>query len=212
MNYDLSKLNAEPNNNGNTSPYIGYGSRQVLRITQIELKHSQNTGSPKAIFHMETPTVKTEGFTPIDGATGRVGKVACGVYMKDDYAKKEFLRRLLNIAIAIGVEDEVSAIRSDSFEQAVKEIETILTTKNGYAKYTIFGQEYPKTNGKIGITLFLPRNNFVEKIDANPSILVEFDKNNPYHYKKLPLEEKEEFRDGGGTVGNDDSDVSDLPF
>lgn len=210
MNYDLSKLSAEPNNSG-TSPYIGYGSRQVLRITQIELKHSQNTGSPKAIFHMETPPIKVEGFTPIEGAVGRVGKVACGVYMKDDYAKKEFLRRLLNIAVALGLEDEVSAVRSDSFEQVVKEIEKVITGNNDYAKYTVFGQEYPKSNGKIGITLLLPRNNFVEKLDANPSILVEFDKNNPYHYKKLPKEEQETFREVGDGP-QQDADVSDLPF
>lgn len=210
MNYDLSKLNAEPNSNGNTSPYIGYGSRQVLRITQIELKHSQNTGSPKAILHMETPPIKTEGFTPIEGATGRVGKVACGVYMKDDYSKKEFLRKLLNIANALGIEDEVSAVKSDSFEQVVEEIEKVLTGKNAFAKYTVFGQEYAKPNSKIGITLFLPRTNFVEKVDANPSILVEFDKNNNYHYKKLPKEEIETFREGGGD--HSDPAISDLPF
>lgn len=191
MNFEMSTLNPE----SNTSPYIRYGSNQVLHLNDIELKYSANTGSPKAILHVETKPVDTKGFVPAQGSNGgRIGKVACGVYMKEDSAKKEFLRRLLNIAIALGVEEEVSEVKSDSFESVVKRITDILTRKDLYARYTIFAEEYPKQGGK-GVTLFFPRTNFVESLDTDPTTLVQFDKNNAYHYKKLPEVERESFKD-----------------
>lgn len=213
MNYDLSQLGGETPH-VNTSPYIGYGSNQLLKITQIELKYSKNTGSPKAILHVETPPLTLEGFTPIEGAKGKVGKVACGVYMKDDYAKKQLLRRLLTIGIAMEIDEEINNIKSDSFETAVDRIEKIFVKNGKFAKFTVFAEEYSKPGGKIGVTLFLPRTNFVEASDVTASTIVQFDKNNPYHYKKLPaLEQPEAFNDyGRGPSVESDGDVSDLPF
>lgn len=210
-NYDLSTMGADAPVNG-LSPYLTYGSDQILKITQIELKFSKNTGSPKGILHMETKPITTQGFTPIEGAKGKVGKVACGVYMKDDYSKKVFLQKMKTIAIAMGLEEEINEIKGDSFETIVKRIEKVFATDN-FAKYTICAEEYSKIGGKIGLTLMLPRMAFVEALDADPSTLVVFDKNNPYHYKKLPLEAKEAFNNdlgGGGSVGSGHDD--DLPF
>lgn len=201
MNYEMSKLSGPEN----TSPYITYGSNQELKINNIELKFSKNTGSPKAILHVETPPVVKEGFVPVEGFKGRVGKVACGVYMKDDFAKKQFLRKMLNIAAAMGIEEEVNKINDNSFETIVNKIAKVFSNHGRFARFTVFGEEYAKVNNKIGITLYFPRTNFVENLDANPSTLVQFDKNDPWHYKKLPAQTTESFHDE--TTG-----AEDLPF
>lgn len=209
-NYDLSSLGKSQ---GSLSPYLTYGSDQILKITDIELKFSKNTGSPKGILHMETKPFKADGFSPVEGAKGKVGKVACGIYMKDEFSKKVFLQKLKTIAIAMGLEDEINEIKGDSFETIVKSISKIFVGEY-YAKYTICAEEYEKPGGKIGLTLMLPRLAFVEAIDANPSTIVTFDKNNPYHYKKLPEKTKtEEFNTdlGGGSHGGPSDDLN-LPF
>lgn len=207
-NYDLSSLGTSQSS---LSPYLTYGSDQILKVTDIELKFSKNTGSPKGILHMETKPFKADGFSPVEGAKGKVGKVACGVYMKDEFSKKVFLQKMKTIAIAMGLEEEINEIKGDSFETIVKSIQKIFVGEY-YAKYTICAEEYEKPGGKIGLTLMLPRLAFVEAIDANPSTIVAFDKNNPYHYKKLPEKAKEEqFNSELGSKASS-VDVSDLPF
>lgn len=180
--YDLSQVEASKNT-AVLSQYMTYGSGQILKINSIELKKSHNTNNPKAILHMETKPITDESFTPSGDAKGQVGKVACGVYMNNDLRKKEFLQKMKIVSIALGVENEVNKIKSDSFEDVVAKISDVISGK--YAKYTIFASEYPKDNGKVGITLFLPRFNFVESVDADPSTITNFDINNQYHYKKI---------------------------
>jgi hypothetical protein len=213
MNYDLSKLDASQKQ-ANLSPYLTYGSNQVLKINDIELKYSKNTGSPKAILHMETPPITTDGFTPLEGFKGKVGKVACGVYMKDESSKQLFLRKMLTIAIAMGIDDEIRGFKGDSFQTIVGKIADVFNKNGKFARFTVFGEEYPKMGGKYGVTLSLPRTNFVEAENADPSMLVQFDKNDPWHYKKLPEGTSiEGFHDNGtGSGGSLDSDVQDLPF
>lgn len=195
MNYNLSEIDGESSKRAE-SPYLGYGSNQVLKINSIELIVSQNTGSPKAIFHMESKPVTTPGFTPVEGAKGKVGKVACGVYMKEDRAKKEFLEKLKRIADTLGLKDEVNEIKGESFEGVVDEVGKLIAGK--YARYTILAEEYAKEGGKVGIKLTLPRFNFVDILDSDGSGLEQFDKNNPWHYKKIPdspVDNKETFSD-----------------
>lgn len=192
-NYDLSDVHAQQPQGDNVSPYMTYGSGQVLKLNGIELKKSQNTGSSKAILHMETKPIETEGFTPVEGAKGKVGKVGCGVYMNSDALKREFLQKMKTIAVAIGVESEVNKIRSENFEEVVDKIANVL--KGKYARYAIVASEYPKDNGKVGITLSLPKFKFVEAENADPSTIVIFDKTNQYHYKKIVA-------DSRGSYGN----------
>lgn len=208
-NFDLSQLGAEAPQS-NLSPYISYGSDQLLKINDIELKFSKNTGSPKAILHMETKPITDKNFTPVEGFKGKVGKVACGVYMKDDFSKKVFLQKMKTIAIALDVEGQINEIKGDSFEAIVKRIADVLSSGN-FAKYTVCAEEYAKPGGKTGITLMFPRTGFVEAIGTDPSTIVVFDKNNNYHYKRLPVEAKESFNSDLGGSGNP-TDLEDLPF
>lgn len=205
-NYDLSKVSSDASNPQQTlSPYIGYGSGQILRINNIELKFSVNTGSPKAILHMETKPITTEGFKPLDNFKGRVGKVACGIYMKDDKSKRDFLQKMKIVAAALSLEDEINDVKGETFEEVVSKIESVICGKNNYARYTVFAEEYPKPN-KVGITLLLPRFGFVESLDTDPTTLVQFDKTNNFHYKKLPIEQH-----NSSGVTNSELD-SQLPF
>ena len=154
---------------------------------------------------METKPVTEPGFKPVDGAKGRVGKVSVGVYMTKEEDRRELIKKLKIMARAIGVEDEFNEISGDSFEDVISEIEKVLARKNNWAKYTIFAEEYPKVDGKIGIKLLLPRFNFCESEDTpeSESKLTKFDKNNQYHYKKAT--KQQEAKSGGGSL-------DDLPF
>jgi len=184
--YNLGELNTTERQN--SSPYISYGSGQILKINDIELKISANTGSPKAILHMETKPINDPNFTPIEGHKGRVGKIGIGVYMKTEDQKKDFLKKLKTISIALGVEDEVNQVTGNSFDEVVDNVKSIITG-NKWARYTIFAEQYPKADGKLGIKLLLPRYNFVESIDVETenSKLIKFDENNNFHFKKIDL-------------------------
>lgn len=196
MAYDLNKVSSRKQ-----SPYITYGSGQVLKINKIELVSSKSTGSSKAVLHMETEPINDDTFEPVDGAKGKVGKIGCGVYMKHERQKIEFLEKMKEIAVALGLGDEISKVKGDSFEEVVAEIENVLTG-NKFARYTIFGEEYPKSNGTVGLRLMFPRWSFVESVDTDPSKIIPFDPNNPKHLTKIKREEAQ--------TNNDD--LNDLPF
>jgi hypothetical protein len=208
MGYDLGKIGIRKQ-----SPYIGYGSGQKLKINQIELVTSPSTGSMKAVLHMETPPVKEPGFEPVNGAKGKVGKIGCGVYMKHEKQKEEFLYKMTLIAEALGLGDEVKEIAGDSFEKVVSEIEKVITGGDKFANYTIFGEEYAKSNGTVGLRLMFPRWNFVEPLEVQESKLTVFNPNDPTHLKKIRRDESAgTYVDRStGTIG-DTYDAHDLPF
>jgi hypothetical protein len=201
MKFNLSEISSSAGL-GNSSPYLTYGSRQELRINKIELSKSQNTGNAKAILYVETPPVKEDGFVGIDNHSGRVGKVGCGVYMKTDEQKTEFLANLKTIAEAMGLGKDIDMINGDTFEEVVEKIENLFVQSKKYARFTIYAEEYPKS-GRTGVKLFLPRFNFVESLDVteDKSKLAQFNPLNARHYKKLP-----------DNVVPDADDSSDLPF
>lgn len=181
MSFELKSISTERK----LSPYITYGGNQELKINKIELVVSKNTGSYRAVLHMETRPIDTPNFTPVEGAQGKVGKIGCGVYMKHENQKTEFLQKLKQIAAALGVEDDVNEIKGDIFEDVVKEIESVVVNKFG--RYTIFGEEYIKADTKTGLRLMLPRWGFVESLDIPESqtTLVKFNENDPNHLKKI---------------------------
>jgi len=222
-NYDLSKVGPEKSQTENISPYMSYGGPQILKINDIELKFSQSTNAPKAILHMETKPIQDPSFTPAEGAAGKIGKVACGVYMNSDTLKKEFLQKMKTIASAVGSEEEINKIKSEDFGEVVKKISDVL--KGKYARYTIVAKEYPKSDGKVGITLSLPKFKFVESENANPSTIVVFDKTNKYHYMAINGETSNSFSnsyngdrkynkyDSSPIPDNpNDPSIADLPF
>lgn len=202
MSYDLSKISTEGQEGRSVSPFIGYGTGQVLRINEIELKYSKNTGSPKAVLHMESKPIEDPNFKPVDGAKGKVGRISCGVYMKEESAKQEFLRKMKLVAFALDLKEEIEKISGKSFPEVVEKMAGVICGSDKWAKYTILAEEYPKPDGQVGVSYFLPRYNFVEGLDVENSTLTKFDKNNKFHYKKLPDAVQE------GT----DSATDDLPF
>lgn len=209
MKFDLSNVQ-KTESGSNQSPYITYGRGQELKITKIELTESQNTHNPKATLHVETRPIKDDGFVPVDGAKGKVGKVACGVYMKTDEQKHSFLANMKAIAEAMDLTDEIDEISGNTFEEVVSKIETLFKSAKKFARFTVYGEEYSKPNNKIGVKLFLPRYNFVENltVEEDKSKLALFDKAHEKHYKKLPV--------AGDSVKTDSikngSAVDDLPF
>lgn len=207
MKFELSKVKNAPTVS-NDSPYVTYGRGQKLKINAIELSASQNTGNPKVTIHVETEPVKDESFIPVEGYKGRVGKVACGVYMKTDEQKTEFLGNMKAIAEAMGLSDEVDEIGGETFEEVVQKIETLFKSSKKYARFTIYAEEYAKKNTRTGIKLFLPRYNFVESLEVpeDKSKLAPFDKESNKCYRKLPSV--------GDTIKASTlgSDASDLPF
>lgn len=198
MSYDFAAVNVQTEER-KPSPYLSYGSGQILKINSIELKFSQNTGSPKAILHMESKPVNEPGFTPVDGAKGRVGRISGSIYMKDDNSKRNFMNTLYIIAQALGLESEIKDISGETFQETIKKAEAIVCN-GSYARYSIFAEEYAKPENKIGISLFLPKYKFVEAVDADPTTLVQFDKTQGWHYKKLKT-----------PVGSEEP-IDDLPF
>ncbi len=200
--YNLNEINTIDRQNN--SPYIAYGSNQILKINDIELKHSKNTGSPKAILHMETKPVEDTDFTPIEGHKGKVGKIGIGIYMKTDDQKREFLKNLKIISMSLGLEDEVNAVNGTSFEEVVNGVKEVICG-NKWARYTIFAEQYPKQDNKVGVKLTLPRYNFVEGLDTpeDESKLVKFDQSNNQHFKKLDPSELQP---------HTSVDTTDLPF
>lgn len=208
MKFDLSSIK-KTEGGSNVSPYITAGRGQELKINQIELSKSQNTGNSKAVLHVETKPIKEDGFVPADGHKGKIGKVACGVYLKTDEQKTEFLANMKAIAESMDLSDEIEEIGGETFEEVIDKIQTLFSSSKKFARFTVYAEEYPKQNSKTGIKLFLPRYNFVENLNVaiEQSKLAPYDETNVKHFKKLPA--------SGDTVraaAVNLSGADDLPF
>ena len=201
MNYDLSNITTKERK---VSPYIHYGAGQTLRLNSIELVASKNTGSKRAVLHMETEPIKDSDFTPIDNAEGKLGKIGCGVYMKNETQKNEFFMKMKMIADALGLIDEFNQIKGDSFDEVVEKISDLICGPKLFARYTIHGEQYAKADGKIGLRLFLPRWSFVESLSVpqEDSKLMDFDEGNPKHFVRIAKPE----------ASASDNGHDDLPF
>lgn len=93
--------------------------------------------------------------------------------------KNEIMFKLTNIAIEVGLRDELDEISAGSLEEWVTKAVTILKGVNLYWFLKGTEEEY---NGKTIIKLSLPKYKFCS-VDENK--LDKFDKNNQYHYKAL---------------------------
>jgi len=165
------------------SKYVSYGNH-YLKINDIEIKTAMS-GSKQLIFHMETPEVKAEGFTPEEGYKGQVGKVAFpGSYLKMDNEKavKEFNTAIGTIADTLGVRAELDNINVETFDEYVQAITPILTNK--YAWWALSGEEYIKSDGKIGTKLKVRRYKFISSTEKGESGLGAFDASVAYNLKK----------------------------
>ena len=119
---------------------------------------------------------------------GQSAKVTATIYTaeyeSDDVNKNEILKKIITIADAIGVRDEVDALSGDktitSIEQWVDAAVNVLKGHNLYFFLVGTEKEY---NGKTIVVLSLPKYKFCSD---NKDRLDKFDKNNKYHYTALP--------------------------
>lgn len=165
------------------SKYVSYGNH-YLKINNIEVKTAMS-GSKQLIFHMETPAITAEGFVPEEGFKGQVGKVAFpGSYLKLDNEKavKEFNTAIGTIADTLGVRTDLDKINVETFDEYITAITPILTGK--YAWWALSGEEYIKSDGKIGTKLKVRRYKFISSDEKGESGLGTFDASLAYNLKK----------------------------
>lgn len=197
------------------SPFLSPGSGLVLKINNLELIQSQNSGNPRPVFHMESEPITDPDFKPVDGATGRVGKVSGngGYYLNNDNQRSEFLGFLKAIARAIDKTEELEAIEATSFEDLVEKSKRVLC--GHYARYFVAGTEFSKPEGRWGVKLTFPNKRAVESVNQDPTTLEAFDFKNPKHYKAIPKEEKGDnlgVAQGSTYTPKTTSTKDDLPF
>lgn len=163
---------------GKLSKFITCGGPQFLKISSMEIETAK-TGSKRVVFFMETPPVETAGFEGYEGNKGQVGWVRT-FYMKNDDQFTEFLTNIGIIADKLGVTQQVDSIKVEDFEEYVKQVSLFICGK--YMWFIIKGEEYPKPDNAIGLSLQFRRFGFVASELEGKDHLKPFDKNNPYDY------------------------------
>lgn len=115
---------------------------------------------------------------------GQSAKVTATSYTEEfdnpNPSKNDIMGKLAQIAIELGLRQELDTISASSIEDWVKQAIDILKDHNLYWFLKATEEEY---NGKTIVKLSLPKYKFAST-DENK--LDKFDKNNIYHYKALP--------------------------
>lgn len=192
--FDSSKIKSS--NSGYVSKYVNPGV-QDLKINKIEIE-TASTGSKRLIFHTEGEEIKDLGFEGVDGAKGAVGKVRT-FYFKPETISEKVSTIFSDIADALEVKPQLDAIKAATLEEYVEKAAPLITGK--FTTFKITGEEYLKSNGKIGVNLGISKY-FVEKKGKGK---LTFDKTNSYDYKKLVQP------DNIGSIGGNDLNET-LPF
>lgn len=180
---------------GKISKYITYGSPQKLKINSLSTEEAK-TGSKRVVFHMETEPIKTEGFEGENGSSGQVGRVRT-IWLKTKDQEKEFATNISIIADKLGVRKEVDTFDGDentSIEDFIAHLNKVITNK--YLYWAIKGEEYPKMDNGVGISLSFRRFGFVASLEEGENHLKPFDKMSTYDF--VPYKKPEA--------------TSDLPF
>jgi hypothetical protein len=116
---------------------------------------------------------------------GQSAKVTATSYTEEfdnpNPSKNDIMGKLAQIAIELGLRQELDTISASSIEDWVKQAIDILKDHNLYWFLKATEEEY---NGKTIVKLSLPKYKFASQ-DENK--LDKFDKNNVYHYKALPV-------------------------
>jgi len=188
------------------SKYITFGV-QELKINNMEIKVA-STGSKSVIFSVEGALVKDPAFEGVDGAKGPIGRIST-MYMKSEQ-QGDLVTLFAKIADALGVRNEMNAVKSTSIEDYVAKALTVL--KGKYANYCVSSEQYWDANaGKAKNSLRFPKYDFVEAINTDPAkSRVKFDKDKTYHFKPAVVP------DGIGTAASPTfiapKKDDDLPF
>tara|TARA_R110000851_G_scaffold45887_1_gene112030 strand:- start:1217 stop:1834 length:618 start_codon:yes stop_codon:yes gene_type:complete len=183
----ISTQGTQSNNDNQFTPsFIGIGVH-FMKINSLET-FVATTGSTQIIFNLETEPITDEGFKHFDGNAGQTGKVKT-FFLKSDGQQKEFFSNLRTIATKLGVETELDAVNNQnlpSFDAYVAAVSPILN-KAGYAWFKVAGDEYEKSNGKVGVSLRFARYGFVASTTEGETHLTPIDSTNKFDLKKLEV-------------------------
>lgn len=192
---------------GNISPVIGPGN-QELKINKITFEKTpfQNEESYNIKLHVET--------RPIDGTfkgflkdpnnpngprhEGQVGRVRLSPYPYVDKTlpsgieinrDQEILKAMVFLADTLDMRADLDHITAETVFEYMDECSKLFQN-TGYVNVCVGAKEYVnKQTGYTNLDLFLPRISKdgvpMESLDATSSRLIEFDKNNKYHYIKV---------------------------
>jgi len=130
----------------------GHSLVKINKVTTVKA----STGSSALEFHFETEPITTEGFKPVEGHSGKVGRVKT-VYINNADQEKRVATILSNLAEELGVKQQVDNISPDlTIEQYAEEFSKIVC--NGeYVWVSLNGEEYVNSNtGKKGTALKFP--------------------------------------------------------
>jgi hypothetical protein len=183
---------------GGSSKYINYGHTEAA-VTGYEIKEAQ-TGSKKVNLLLETPTVTEAGFEADATAKrgGKIGRVALTTYMKDPSglsgeekvkamkAYEDLEKNIQIIANKCGekVYQAVLAVKASSLEDYLNKVIPLIQKVDLH--WLIAAEEYAMNDkGYPKYTLKFVRFGFVASQEEGVAHLKPFDKENPYHYKKL---------------------------
>jgi hypothetical protein len=136
------------------SSYLAPG-HFLVKVNNVTVKKA-STGNSALEFEFETEPITTEGFKPVEGHTGKVGRVKT-VYISNPDQEKRVATILSNLAEELGVKDQVDNISADlTIEQYAEEYSKIVCNSE-YVWISLNGEEYARTdNGKKGISLRFP--------------------------------------------------------
>jgi hypothetical protein len=152
---------------------------------------TSNKGDKKVLeLVLETPAINGfEGWAidknDLEGPKfkGQSSKVTATVWTDQfdnpNASLNEIMSKLVMIAKALGLKDQVDNINASSIDEWVKAAIQIVSGKDLYFFIKGTEEEY---NGKTIVKLSLPKYKFAANDEAQ---LDKFDKNNQYHYKAL---------------------------
>lgn len=190
------------------SKFISYGSKQILKVKDIEVRTFSNKAK-KVSYILEGEPVDDPTFEPCEGCKGQIGTVIAATYLKEEKDQQKFIvNELLNVAIALGVREQLDEIQARDFDDFIDQARKIICCDK-YARWFISAREYQSSDGtRIKYNLTLPRYRYVEALDGE-SRMEDFDKNNEYHYKRLKTTPVTTFGDDEPV---EEKKSDDLPF
>lgn len=176
------------------SRYLNYGINKA-KINTIDVEKSNSSDARRITFHLEGEPVTESGFTPAEGAKGRVCKMKT-IYLKSDEAYKDFMRQIGVIADKLGVRSGVDSVTSSTIEDYIAQVSNYITGK--YLWWNIGAIEYDDKKHSYKLIKYgfvkslaevdeksLKYDNgiAVEARNSAGTVVLNFNKNSKFHYE-----------------------------
>ena len=194
---------------GGTKPVIGTGNQKVL-INSITFDQTPyDMDAYNITLHVESEPIVGEfnGFLKDvnnpngERYAGQVGRVRFSPYPFKDATLNngneisrdtEVLKAMVFLSEVVGKRNELDAIEANTIEDFMMKAANICS-QTGYVNACLGAREWENKEGYVNNDLFLPKRNRMgvplEKVDAENSNLITFDKNDTNHFR--PMVKKE---------------------